>query len=623
MNEQSSKEAILQKTLHVLVRQIGLTPTEVSELRLSDLHLAGKNPNISFTPAKGASPKTVDLDLEAHRALVGWLVARPDSVSDFLFLKDNSDPMTPADIEQVAQAFDRADVPDQPVNTGDPETSSGAEMSSADKDSTDMPVPPSTTGPRPPLSKPESPPARLVPSMPPRSVPERGTPPPGFQPGQPVPPTSRPPSSVPEGDDRLPGDPQPLPGSQSDQPGVVPGQAPQPLGHSGEPRLVPKAVRTTRPRVPPKPVRKKDSGQAPVIMKQKAPDSGQEAGGRPTPPTDVEASQDAPAQSPTAEAPPTEAPKTEEKTHIPVPPPQAGISPAQSKTPPLKKEVKPYKSKSQGPVKPRVQTGSNRPAILSFTLGGILVALALCVVCVGGGALFALLTESGNGLLAGLGLSGIISGEDALEPDDATGDEVVRLVTPSPIPSPTATLPPTNTPTLLPPTDTPAPNDTPTPVPPPTEPPPPPTDTPIPTDTPLPPDTPTPEPPPATSPPTETPTPEASPTPAMKYETPVLLEPEDGFGFIGGNTLVLRWEPVDLAPDEQYAVRLVYRFNGQTTFQGTNLKEPQWTIPLSLYGQIDPPDNLYEWFVVIERLNSDGSGTAISPESERRTFTWK
>jgi hypothetical protein len=26
---------------------------------------------------------------------------------------------------------------------------------------------------------------------------------------------------------------------------------------------------------------------------------------------------------------------------------------------------------------------------------------------------------------------------------------------------------------------------------------------------------------------------------------------------------------------------------------------------------------------VVERLNEDGSGTAISPESEHRTFTWK
>ena len=86
----------------------------------------------------------------------------------------------------------------------------------------------------------------------------------------------------------------------------------------------------------------------------------------------------------------------------------------------------------------------------------------------------------------------------------------------------------------------------------------------------------------------------------------------------------MRWEPVGaLAPDEQYAVRLIYQFQGQTTYQGTNIKETEWTLPASLFGQIDGPDNRYEWFVVVERLNDDGSGTAISPESERRTFTWK
>ena len=102
------------------------------------------------------------------------------------------------------------------------------------------------------------------------------------------------------------------------------------------------------------------------------------------------------------------------------------------------------------------------------------------------------------------------------------------------------------------------------------------------------------------------------------------MEPEDNFRFIGGNTIVLRWQSIgELASDEQYAVRLVYRFNNQVAYQGANIKETEWTIPISLFGQIDPPENLYEWYVVVERLNEDGSGTAISPESEHRRFTWK
>ena len=122
----------------------------------------------------------------------------------------------------------------------------------------------------------------------------------------------------------------------------------------------------------------------------------------------------------------------------------------------------------------------------------------------------------------------------------------------------------------------------------------------------------------------EEPTPEATPTPAMKYPAPTLLEPEDGMHFIIGNIIVLRWQSVgELASDEQYAVRLVYQFENQPTYQGTNLRQAEWEIPPSLYGQIDGPNNLYEWFVVVERLNDDGSGTAISPESEHRHFTWK
>jgi hypothetical protein len=45
-------------------------------------------------------------------------------------------------------------------------------------------------------------------------------------------------------------------------------------------------------------------------------------------------------------------------------------------------------------------------------------------------------------------------------------------------------------------------------------------------------------------------------------------------------------------------------------------------MPNSLYRQIDPPLHRYEWFVVIERVNEDGSGTEISPQSEVRTFIW-
>lgn len=116
-----------------------------------------------------------------------------------------------------------------------------------------------------------------------------------------------------------------------------------------------------------------------------------------------------------------------------------------------------------------------------------------------------------------------------------------------------------------------------------------------------------------------------SPTPiTMKYAAPVLVEPQDQFAYIKGNTPVLRWEAVsNLAANEQYAVRIVYRFQNEVVYKGAQVKEPEWTIPLSLFGQVDGPAYLYEWFVVVERLNDDDSATAISPESGRHSFTWK
>lgn len=110
----------------------------------------------------------------------------------------------------------------------------------------------------------------------------------------------------------------------------------------------------------------------------------------------------------------------------------------------------------------------------------------------------------------------------------------------------------------------------------------------------------------------------------MKYAAPVLVEPQDQFPYIKGNTPVLRWEPVgNLASNEQYAVRIIYRFQNEVIYKGAQVKEPEWTIPLSLFGQVDGPAHGYEWFVVVERLNNDGSATAISPESGRHSFTWK
>ena len=197
-------------------------------------------------------------------------------------------------------------------------------------------------------------------------------------------------------------------------------------------------------------------------------------------------------------------------------------------------------------------------------------------------------------------------------------------VTPSSeaLPAPTETTIPTDTPTPEP-TSTPEPpTDTPTPLPtnppataePPTATPEPPTATPEPTAT----DTPV----PAVAP-VQPPAPTATPTVGLKYAAPELISPEPDYVFIQGNTLDLSWKPVgELAENEQYAVRLVYSHNAELVYRGGNLKETKWTVPMALYHDADGPDYLHTWYVYVEAIQPDGSGLAISPESERRKFVW-
>ncbi len=495
MTEESKKDSIRNSTLHTLIKHNGLTPQEVALLRLSDLHLAGKSPNIKFTPPDSDEPKTIELDLDAHRALVGWLVARPDSTSDYLFPGQGAEPMTGPQIEQLVAVVDQP--PETPAKPKPPVMGQAAAAASA---------------------------APRTGAPPPRSAPELGAPPPGMTP---LGTTFTPPPTAPE---------------------------------SGEPVNMPLPSSAPPPRPP---------------------------------------ESDQPARKPAS---------------APVTPAAAGVAATAAKESAKPDAVKPGTTSSTGtPAQIKAKQTSAKQSNKGPRIAIVATAIVLVLLCAGclAGGWFASQSETGGQLLARLGIAGTV-----MPLDDA---DIMASLTPPPTntPQPTPTLPPTSTPTSST-TDTPVPTDTPIPS---DTPVPPPTDTPLPaetpTDTPVP-DTPTPE------VPAETPTPEAPPTPAMKYPAPTLLEPEDGTHFIIGNIIVLSWQPVgELASDEQYAVRLVYQFESQPTYQGTNLRETGWEVPPSLYGQIDGPDNLYEWFVVVERLNDDGSGTAISPESEHRNFTWK
>lgn len=185
---------------------------------------------------------------------------------------------------------------------------------------------------------------------------------------------------------------------------------------------------------------------------------------------------------------------------------------------------------------------------------------------------------------------------------------VQPTATPEPIELPTSSPSDTPTPEL---TETPVPTNTPTSRP--TE-----TSSPTPTDT----STPTP-----TNTPQPTPSPTSQPAPpgtgSLKYPAPQLISPEPNVHFIAGNTIDLKWESVgDLANNEQYAVRLVYFHETEPVYKGEQLQETQWTVPLELYHQADGPKFEYFWYVYVERVQSDGTGVPISPESEHRFFTW-
>lgn len=214
-------------------------------------------------------------------------------------------------------------------------------------------------------------------------------------------------------------------------------------------------------------------------------------------------------------------------------------------------------------------------------------------------------------------LVGLTVGALQLGPAFSNTVERVALV----IDPPTATATPTVTPTA---TGTPTPTATSTPTP---------TMTPTGTLTPSP--TATVTPPPTATPtvvftpaPTETPT--ITPTPTPRFRKPVLLGPEAGTVYSQDQELQLRWQDMGpLAPNEWYAVRLIWQQDGQLAFGGTNVKDNFWIVPPELYwGLADQfTGRKYEWYVFIEEITTNESGQQVgrpvSEVSDRLNFLWQ
>lgn len=572
MTEQPNKDDVLRKTLQVLVWHLGLSPQEVAGLRLSHLHLAGKNPQISFTPADSHEAKTVDLDLESHRALVNWLVMRPDSTGDFIFPGQDAEQLDAAEIARLAPA---GEAPAHEANHARPDK--------AGPDPKAEP-PPEERFSRPPPSRPVTLPSR----------PEMGAPPPGAGSG---PKTAgfRPPTTAPEANEQI-----------NIRPRVV-GPMPPPPPNAPEEDLsadipLPKAA----PKPPPVPVR--PSRPVVPIRPPEEPEPGEE-----------KEKPEEPAGPPLRQEMPRPVSRPGHPVSRPAAPVAAQARAGDAASPVPVKKVEPAKPAAEIPARPTARQAAGQPsrARRITTPVATLLILLLCVVCAGG-SWFAVQSEPGSQVVASLGLAGLLPGGPEEGPvTEVELPEAVVFESPTDSPLPTPTLPATSTPTPLPATDTPVP---PTNTPAATDTPElPPTDTPSPTDTPAPTPTETPE----AAAPAETPTPEPTPTPGLKYDAPALVEPAAETEFIQGNTIMLRWQPVELTENEQYAVRLVYRFNNEVVYKGAQVTVPEWQVPLDLFGQIDGPDNRYEWFVYVERMNEDGSATAVSPESEHRAFTWR
>ncbi len=241
----------------------------------------------------------------------------------------------------------------------------------------------------------------------------------------------------------------------------------------------------------------------------------------------------------------------------------------------------------------------------AVALGGLTLLVVVCCV----GLAFA------GGALLGLGPTGLLAGATPTETQTPTQTALPSTSTLSPTPAATVTSTSTATPMATP-TASPAPTNTQSPTPTPAvivvtatpTPEPPPTDTPVPTNTPeggVPPE------------------PTVTETPGFKYSAPVLLWPEDG-STVPGLINILKWEPVGpLDDDEWYAVRLIFREQGELVYAGDRVKIPEWRVPDRLYYQADGPALEYSWYVFVERDNPDGSATQLSPESETFVFRWE
>ncbi len=566
-------DASFQKARDEAIRALvggGLTPEQVSALKLSEIHLSTSTLVMELdefdTPVSARErPVSLKLDAKLQRTLISWLVVRPDGPNDHLFPGAGTAGLDVESINQVVAVEKQAKAPvsTEPVDT-DEATPSESER----------------TG-----TSPES-----VPPRPPRVEREGVSPP---SPPPPVTPQREEPEAVPldeietlrkrlaESYDawgpavtaataRRVVKPSPTEGVHPPPP--VETEPPPDVVDSGAPSEPPPHEVRAIPVVTPEPV--------PEELAFTPPEPEPERGPEPVEP---------PPASPqeTMVAGPVSEPAEHALVPAPVSPPSAGLG-----------------DRLKGWWKSSEKVTLNLP-YRSVVLAGLTLLVIVCCV----GSAFA------GGALLGLGPTGLLVGATPTETQTPTQTAPPATPTLSPTPIATVTSTPTAT-TIATPTTTPAPTSTQAPTSTPAvivvtatpTPEPPATDTPVPTDTPeggVPPE------------------PTVTETPGFKYPAPDLIWPEDGSA-VPGVINILQWEPVGpLDDDEWYAVRLVYREQGELVYAGDRVKIPEWRVPDRLYYRADGPDLEYSWYIFVERDNSDGSTNQLSPDSETFVFRWE
>ncbi len=112
---------------------------------------------------------------------------------------------------------------------------------------------------------------------------------------------------------------------------------------------------------------------------------------------------------------------------------------------------------------------------------------------------------------------------------------------------------------------------------------------------------------------------------AFRYSAPRLLEPADGHPF-GNFPVLLRWEPVagELGVDECYRVTIFTIYLEQVDWTGSSgcLKVTEYEPPVFLYDRSDTHEFIWFVWVSLDRRDTSGQWTALSPDSEHRTFYW-